>query len=212
MMNSLPQVTWRTWCICWLWMMSLWCVAAKAQTVTPWLTTGDQSALLEMQESSSLVPYAGGGTTVVVDSETTYQSVDGFGFCLTQGSAEVIHGLDPETKASLLDDLFGPTGLGISMLRIGLGASDLSNSVYTYNESPGDVDMLNFSLEGPDLEHLIPLIQDILSINPSLKLMASPWTAPTWMKTNNAWIGGSLDPQYYTAYSHYFLRYLQEMG
>ena len=212
MMNALPQVTWTTWCICWLWMTSLWCGAANAQTVTPWLTTGDQSALLEMQESSSLVPYAGGGTAVVVDSATTYQSVDGFGFCLTQGSAEVIHGLDPETKAGLLDDLFGPTGLGISMLRIGLGATDLSNSVYTYNESPGDVDMLNFSLEGPDLEHLIPLIQDILSINPALKLMASPWTAPTWMKTNNAWIGGSLDPQYYAAYSHYFLRYLQEMG
>ena len=109
--------------------------------------------MMEMQEQSSLVPYLGGGTTILVDSTTVYQSIDGFGFCLTQGSAEVINGLEPETKASLLNDLFGPFGLGISMLRISLGASDLSNSVYTYNDSPGDVDMLNFSLEGPDLDH-----------------------------------------------------------
>ena len=210
-MDSIAQVTWRTKYVCAFCTMLLCCSAANAQTVTPWLTKGDQGALLEMQEPSSLIPYLGGGTTVVVDSTTSHQSVDGFGFCLTQGSAEVINGLEPETKANLLNDLFGAEGLGISMLRISLGASDLSNSVYTYNESPDDVDMINFSLEGPDLDHLIPLIHEILAINPSIKLMASPWTAPIWMKTNNDWIGGSLNPQYYAAYSQYFLRYLEEM-
>ena len=210
-MDAITQVTWRTKRVRAFCTMLLWCGAANAQTVTPWLTKGDQGALLEMQDPSSLIPYLGGGTTVVVDSTTSHQSVDGFGFCLTQGSAEVINGLEPETKANLLNDLFGAEGLGISMLRISLGASDLSNSVYTYNESPDDVDMINFSLEGPDLDHLIPLIHEILAINPSIKLMASPWTAPIWMKTNNDWIGGSLNPQYYAAYSQYFLRYLEEM-
>ena len=175
--------------------MLIWCSGATAQTVTPWLTKGDQSAMMEMQEQSSLVPYLGGGTTILVDSTTVYQSIDGFGFCLTQGSAEVINGLEPETKASLLNDLFGPFGLGISMLRISLGASDLSNSVYTYNDSPGDVDMLNFSLEGPDLDHLIPLLQEILAINPSIKLMASPWTAPTLDENEQLLAWRSLNPQ-----------------
>ena len=77
----------------------------------------------------------------------------------------------------------------ISMLRIAIGATDLSNSTYTYNETPGDEDMNNFSL-WTDLEHLIPLLQEILVINPDIKILATPWTAPTWMKWNATWIGG----------------------
>lgn len=183
-----------------------------SQTVTPWLTKGDRSALLEEQTSISFSSYTGGGTTLVVDTNTTFQTIDGFGFCLTQGSAEVINGMTAASKAQLLDELFSPSGLNISMLRISIGASDLSNSTYTYNQTVGDVTMLNFSLSGPDSMHLIPLLQEIIAINPSIKILATPWTAPTWMKTNNSWIGGSLNPSYYAAYSLYFVRYLQEMS
>ena len=186
-------------------------VNSYAQNVTPWLTRGDQSVLLEPQSPVSFVPYTGGGATITVDTTSKFQHIDGFGFCLTQGSAEVINGMSVGSKADLLNELFGSNGLKISMLRISIGASDLSNSTYSYNETPGDVNMTNFSLSGPDSVHLIPLLQEILAINPSIKILATPWTAPTWMKTNNAWIGGSLDPLYYDAYSQYFVKYLQEM-
>lgn len=183
-----------------------------SQIVTPWLTKGDKSALLEPQSSLSFVPYGGGGTTIVVDYMSEFQVVDGFGFCLTQGSAEVINSLSAGSKADLLAKLFGPDGLKISMLRISIGASDLSNSTYTYNETPGDENMTDFSLSGPDSVHLIPLLQEILAINPSIKILATPWTAPTWMKTNGTWIGGSLNPDYYSSYGLYFLKYIQDMN
>ena len=184
---------------------------AFAQVVTPWITKGDQSVLLQQQSSQSFIPYSGGGTTIVADSTIEYQSIDGFGFSLTQGSAQAINELTPGNRTNLLNELFSPSGLNISMLRISIGASDLSNSTYTYNESSGDINMSNFSLARPDSDHLIPLLQEILAINPSIKIMATPWTAPTWMKTNGTWIGGSLNPTYYSAYSQYFVKYLEEM-
>ena len=184
----------------------------QAQVVTPWMTKGDQSVLLQAQAPiSSFTPYSGGGTAVLVDTSAQFQSIDGFGFCLTQGSAEVINGLNGPTKANLLNELFTPSGLNITMLRISIGASDLSNSTYSYNEAPGDVNMTQFSLAGPDSIHLIPLLQEILAINPSIKILATPWTAPTWMKTNGSWKGGRLSSSYYPAYSQYFVKYLQAM-
>ncbi|MCB0629423.1 MAG: glycoside hydrolase family 30 beta sandwich domain-containing protein [Saprospiraceae bacterium] len=184
----------------------------QSQTVTPWLTRGDENALLAQQAD---IDFSGSGSngsnTITFDANTSYQSIAGFGFCLTQGSAEVINGLGTTERAALLDELFGNNGLRISALRISIGASDLSNSTYTYDETPGDVNMANFSLAGPDLTHVVPLLQDILAIKSDLLILATPWTAPTWMKTNGTWIGGSLDPTYYDAYALYFVKYLQAM-
>ncbi|MFA6582164.1 MAG: glycoside hydrolase family 30 beta sandwich domain-containing protein, partial [Paludibacter sp.] len=103
------------------------------------------------------------------------------------------------------------TGLGISVLRISIGASDLSSSDYSYNETANDVSMLNFSLAGPDMNYLIPLLKKILVINPAIKILATPWSAPRWMKTNGSWIGGSLKTNYYAAYANYFVKYLDAM-
>ncbi|PHN06299.1 RICIN domain-containing protein [Flavilitoribacter nigricans] len=184
----------------------------SAQTVTPWLTRGDASVLLSPQTVTAFsTNSSNANNTITLNESIGYQSIEGFGFCLTQGSAEVINGLNANERAALLDELFGPDGLGISTLRISIGASDLSNSTYSYNEVSGDVNMVNFSLAGPDLTHLVPLLQDILAINPDLLILATPWTAPTWMKTNGTWIGGSLDPTYYAAYSLYFVKYLEAM-
>ena len=195
-----------------LFILSLILKITFSQSVTPWLTKGDQTKLLEAQAELSFTPFTGGDLTITVNPSVEHQSVDGFGFCLTQGSAQSINSLSASSKVALLQELFGPNGMQISMLRIAIGASDLSNSTYTYNETPGDVDMNNFSLSGPDLEHLIPLLQEILVINPDIKILATPWTAPTWMKTNGTWIGGSLNPLYYEAYSKYFLKYIETMN
>jgi len=186
---------------------------ANAQTVTPWVTTGDQTKLLQQQSSVSFGSNSGTNpSTVTINAGTTYQTMDGFGYTLTEGSCEVISGMAAAQQNQLLNDLYNPTtGLNANVVRISIAASDLSSSSYSYNETSGDVNMNNFSLNGPDLTYLIPVIKKILLINPNIKILATPWSAPRWMKTNNSWIGGSLQTQYYAAYARYFVKYFAAM-
>jgi glucosylceramidase len=118
-------------------------------------------------------------------------------------------------RANLLNELFSTNGnnIGISYLRISIGASDLSDRVFSYDDLPEgetDPEMTGFSLD-PEKEDLIPVLKEILAINPSIKILGSPWSAPLWMKTNNASVGGSLKPEYYNAYAKYFVKYIQGM-
>ncbi len=184
-----------------------------AQTVTPWITKGDQSKLIQQQATVNFAANSGtNSSTITINTGTTYQTMDGFGWCLTQGSAQVISGLAATQQNTLLNDLFNTsTGLSSSVVRISIAASDLSNSSYSYNETAGDTNMNNFSLSGPDLTYLIPILQKIIAINPNIKILATPWSAPRWMKSNNGWVGGSLQTQYYDAYARYFVRYIQAM-
>lgn len=184
-----------------------------------WMTTGDQSVLLQKQTTPlAFGTVANNRTNLLVDPTQTFQTIDGFGYTLTSGSATLINGLPAATKTSLLQELFGTgtSDIGISYLRVSIGASDLSASVYTYNDMPaGQVDptLATFSL-APDQaagSGLIPLLKEILLINPSIKILGSPWTPPTWMKTNGNSKGGSLLPQYYAAYAAYFVKYIQAM-
>jgi glucosylceramidase len=186
---------------------------AYTQTVIPWFTSADKSRLLQQQAALSFSTNASTATaTVTVNPTTIYQTMVGFGFCLTEGSAEVISSMTLAQQTALLNEMFSKTsGLGISVLRISIGASDLSSSDYSYNETLGDVSMANFSLAGPDLNYLIPVLKSVLAINPDIKILATPWTAPRWMKTNNSWIGGSLNTAYYAAYAKYFVKYIDAM-
>jgi glucosylceramidase len=181
-----------------------------------WLTKANQSALLQKQTSvlsfgttTNSYPY------LDVDSSTTYQSIDGFGYTLTGGSAFLINNMPASAKAGLLDELFGTssTSIGVSFLRVSIGASDLSQSVFSYNDMPAgqtDPTLANFSLS-KDTVDLIPLLKQILTINPSIKIMGSPWSAPVWMKDNGNSVGGSLQSQYYAAYANYLVKYVQQM-
>jgi glucosylceramidase len=141
--------------------------------------------------------------------------MDGFGFTLTGGSAFHINNMSAEKRQKLLNELFtfDKENIGISYLRISLGASDLDAEVFSYNDLPEgetDVNMKKFSL-APDKKFLIPVLKEILEINPEIKIMASPWSPPAWMKTNNNSKGGSLKPEYYDAYALYFVKYVQGM-
>lgn len=103
--------------------------------------------------------------------------------------------------------------IGISYLRLSIGSSDLNEKVFSYDDlAPGEIDpnMTHFSLDN-DRTYVIPLLREILAINPQIKLLGSPWSPPLWMKTNNASISGSLLSQYYDAYALYFVRYIQAM-
>jgi glucosylceramidase len=181
-----------------------------------WLTKGDQT--VKLQKQSSVLGFGTNynvNSTIEVDESTTFQSVDGFGYTLTGGSAQVINQLNAQTKQELLQELFGTgtTSISISYLRISIGASDLNAAPFSYDDMPAgqtDINLSNFSLN-PDAGDLIPLVKEILAINPNIKMMAVPWSAPTWMKDNNSFVGGSLLPQYYGAYAQYFVKYVQQM-
>jgi glucosylceramidase len=181
-----------------------------------WLTKGDQTTLLQKQNTTlSFGTIANNDPAIEVDTTVTYQTIDGFGYTLTSGSAMVINGLDAATKAALLKELFGKGAgsIGISYLRISIGASDLSASVYTYDDVPAgqtDPGLSQFTL-APDLDHLITLLKEILAINPAIRILATPWTAPVWMKDNGSSIGGSLKTDYYAVYAQYFVKYIQQM-
>lgn len=189
---------------------------AANEVVNAWVTTSDQSKLLQAQTSFNFAADAGtNATTVTVDENTTYQGIDGFGFTLTGGSAGLLNGLGGN-QAAVLNELFGTANgqIGISYLRISIGASDLSSSDFTYNQVAGDVNMTNFSISQEN-QDMLPILKKIIAINPSIKIIATPWTAPTWMKVNttgnNGYTGGSLNTAYYDAYARYFVKYLQAM-
>lgn len=181
-----------------------------------WLTKNDQSVLLQKQAGIlSFETNANAYTDITVDTATTYQTIDGFGYTLTGGSAYVINTMNATDKATLLQELFGNTSssISVSYLRISIGASDLNDSAFSYDDMPAgqiDTNLVNFSL-GPDTINLVPLLEQIIAINPGIKIIATPWSAPTWMKDNNSFIGGSLQTQFYNAYAKYFVKYLQQM-
>lgn len=181
-----------------------------------WLTKGDQSALLQKQAASIGFMASTANTTIVeVDSTRKFQTVDGFGYTLTGSSAYLINRLPTGTKNSLLQELFGAAenAIGISYLRVSIGASDLSPAVFSYDDlQPGntDVNLDSFSLS-VDTVDLVPLLKQILTINPTIKILGSPWSPPVWMKDNNSSIGGGLQPQYYSVYARYFVKYIQQM-
>jgi glucosylceramidase len=181
-----------------------------------WLTKGDQTVLLKKQ--STILGFStvyNTSPTIEVDGNQTFQTVDGFGYTLTGGSAQVINQLTATKKQELLQELFGTgeNSIGISYLRLSIAASDLNETAFSYDDMPTgqtDLNLTNFSL-APDMTNLIPLLKSILLINPNIKIVAVPWSAPVWMKDNNSTIGGSLQTQYYGVYAQYFVKYIQEM-
>lgn len=187
-----------------------------ASDVALWLTKGDRSALLQKQNIAlNFTTTNNSNTTIEVDENQTYQSIDGFGYTLTGGSATLINELPTAEKDALLKELFSTeeNAIGVSYIRVSIGASDLSAKVFTYNERPAgqtDVNLEHFSI-AEEMTDLVPVLKKILAINPNIKILGSPWTPPTWMKTNNAYKGGSLKPEYYQAYAKYFIKYIEAM-
>jgi glucosylceramidase len=190
---------------------------AANETVNIWVTTGDKSKLLQQQTAVNFAADAGTNpTTVTINESVTYQSIDGFGFTLTGGSASLINGLGANQTA-FLNELFGPSQVGSSFVRISIGASDLSSHSFTYDDMPvgqTDVNLNNFNISA-EMQDLVPVLKRIIAINPAIKILATPWTAPVWMKVsttgNNGFTGGRLNTAYYDAYARYFVKYIQAM-
>ncbi len=181
-----------------------------------WLTTPDRAAIVGLQASS--LPFsseAGQLPMVSVDDTQHFQTMDGFGFALTGGSAQLLMRMGAAQRKALLKELFttGGDGIGVSYLRVSIGASDMNERVYSYDDLPAgetDAEMAKFSL-GPDRADVIPVLKEILSIRPGVKILGSPWSAPAWMKTNDDVKGGELKPEYYAAFAKYFVKYIEGM-
>lgn len=184
-----------------------------ASAVGVLLTTGDQSRLLST-ESSAHFSRDGGETypTVTVDTTRTDQQMDGVGAALTDASAWLIQNkLSADARTSLLRDLFGTAGAGLDGLRLPMGASDFALTHYSYDDVPAgqtDPTLAHFSVEH-DRAYILPVAQQARQINPGLKFMASPWSAPGWMKTTDSLIKGKLKPENYPVYAQYFRRFIE---
>ncbi|HZR56784.1 MAG TPA: glycoside hydrolase family 30 beta sandwich domain-containing protein [Terriglobales bacterium] len=195
---------------------SIFSQAQAPRDVQFWLTTADRSALLALQPSPlHFSESSDSNLTVDVNDMAQYQSMDGFGVALTGGSAQLLMRMDPAKRSVLLKELFETQGnsIAISYLRLSIGSSDMNEHVYSYDDLPAgqtDVDQAKFNL-GPDRADVIPVLKEILAINPRIKILGSPWSAPAWMKTNDNPKGGHLKPEYYGAYAAYLVKYVQAM-
>ncbi|RWW99619.1 glycoside hydrolase family 30 protein [Flavobacterium cerinum] len=187
----------------------------KSANAGLWVTMPDQSVVFQKQSSSINQSKNEKNVQLTINTGKTYQEMDGFGYTINGGSAKHITKMSAPARAKLLQELFG-TGtndIGVSYIRLSVGASDLDEKVFSYNDLPAgqtDVNIEKFDLDYDKL-YLIPVLKQILAINPSIKILGSPWSPPVWMKTNGDARGGSLKPEYYSAYAKYLMKYVQAM-
>ena len=176
-----------------------------------WITTGDQQKLLSREPDIAFAGSSAELPVIEVADTGGFQEMVGFGAAITDAAAILINGLPTERRELLLRELFDPdSGIGLSFTRLTIGASDFSPYHYTFDDMPPgqrDPTLARFSIE-PDRANRLPVIQRALVINPALKVMASPWSAPAWMKTTDKLIKGTLRPEAYEAFAEYLARYV----
>ena len=186
----------------------------KVRTAKLYITTLDQRSLLEeipIDRENPLPIHV----TINVDTTKLFQEMDGFGYTLTGGSALHLQKMSEAARLQLLQELFGvdSNAIGVSYLRVSVGASDLDEKPWSYNDLPEgetDMELEKFSL-GYDTLYLIPTLKEIIKISPNIKIMGSPWSPPKWMKDNNDTRGGSLKKEYHGVYANYLLKYILAM-
>ncbi|MFI5528406.1 ricin-type beta-trefoil lectin domain protein [Kitasatospora sp. NPDC051853] len=194
--------------------------SAAGEAVSVWLTTTDDAGGrhvtrgLQPQAATAFAAGSGGGQQVTVDESVRYQQFTGGGASFTDTAAWLLNssGVSAATRDATMRKLFSPTeGIGLSMIRNPMGASDLARYGYTYDDRPAgqtDPSLANFSISH-DLVDVLPLTKQAKQLNPALTTMASPWTAPAWMKDSGSLNGGWLKAEYYGAYAQYFVKYVQ---
>ncbi|WP_244214260.1 glycoside hydrolase family 30 protein [Pedobacter jejuensis] len=198
-------------------MCSISTLQSTAQNnVSSWLTKADRSVLFTKQ--TAVLKFSSEqnkNPTIIVNDKETYQPIDGFGYTLTGGSAQHIIKMSALARAALLKELFATDGnnIGVSYIRLSIGASDLNEKVFSYNDLPeGETDLQQAKFDlGLDKADVIPVMKEILAINPKIKILGSPWSPPLWMKTAYDARGGMLKPEFYEVYAKYLVKYVQEM-
>ncbi len=181
-----------------------------------YLTRGDRTKLFNTEPEISIKTTGSTNSLITVDTAVTFQIIEGYGAALTGSSAYLLNRkMSTGARGSLLRDLFDPdNGIGISYLRLTMGASDFSLSNFSYDDMPAgqtDYQLEHFSLSQDTLE-VIPMAKAILAINPDITFLGSPWSPPAWMKSSGNMVGGSLKTEAYDVYGDYFIKYIQAMA
>jgi glucosylceramidase len=187
-------------------------------TVQVWTTTSSSSGTLTRQLARepdlAFGPPASQTPRITVNPDTTYQTIQGFGGAMTDTTAYLIYH-SPE-RAQIMSDLFGPSGAGFGFIRFPMGASDLSVSNFSYDDRPAgqtDPALAHFSV-AHDTAYTIPVLQQALSLDRGIKIDATPWSAPAWMKNGDTFTGDCtgtgnyLNPAYYSAYAKYYAKFV----
>ena len=184
-------------------------------TARMWMTRADGSqkltevAMLAWQDAATVAaPNPANAARISVDSTQRFQTMTGFGAAITDASAWLINPrMSASQRAALIDDLFSKDrGIGLSMTRLTIGASDFSQSHYSYSAGPGQFDL------SPVDADIIPVMLAAKRANPDLWTMASPWSAPAWMKSNGSLIQGQLAPARHADFANYLSAYVRGMA
>ncbi|TDO54850.1 glucosylceramidase [Kribbella sp. VKM Ac-2527] len=181
-----------------------------------WVTTPDRAELLHERTPVAFAKGSSPLTTITVDPATKYQTMDGFGASITDSAANVLYRLSPAVRDQTMRSLFDPRqGIGVSFLRQPVGSSDFTAEAehYTYDDVPAgqtDFGLKHFSI-AHDQGQVLPLLRRAKQLNPALKVLATPWSPPAWMKTGDSLVGGRLkdDPAVYNAYARYLVKFVQ---
>jgi glucosylceramidase len=191
----------------------------KTGSVDSYVTSSDKSKLFfHAVLTFNSKDYIDTGHTIYLHPLVRYQQIDGFGAAITGSSCYNLLKMSGSDRSKLLSETFDTVnGAGYSYIRISIGCSDFSMDEYTCCDTPG---IEHFRIHDLDKRDLIPVLKEILTINSKVKILASPWTCPRWMKVNNlielkpqnSWTSGQLNPKYYQDYALYFVRFVQEMG
>lgn len=181
-------------------------------------TTVEGHDLLHQTSAATVDGSTMAPTTIALDPSKRYQTMDGFGFAITYSSAYNLLKMSKENREALLKKIYSPTeGYGVSYARIAIGCSDFSSREYTLCDKKG---IENFALQSDENDYIIPVLKEILTINPNLKIIAAPWTCPKWMKVSNLetlkphdeWTDGHVNPMLYNEYAEYFVKFVQAMS
>lgn len=197
--------------------------AAVGETLSVTLTTADGSAQLAPQPNITLGAVSSGTRNVTVNDSITSQTVSGFGGSFTNSSTYLLSQLKtnkPAQYTALMQDIFSTSsGDGMSFWRLPMTSSDFTatSSHYTSDDAAGPASnpTQNFALTASETGYIIPVIKDALAINPNLQIVASPWSAPAFMKTPQSIFGtvGSvqttLNPTYRQAWADYFVKWVK---
>lgn len=134
-----------------------------------------------------------------------------FGVAITPSSCYNLSRMQPNERRELLENIYSKDKMGLSIARLCIASSDYSPELYSYDDIENDTALEHFSIER-DRKYIIPIIKEILEINPDLYLFASPWSPPYWMKTGGKMCGGYMQNKYLSCYADYFVKFIKAYG
>jgi glucosylceramidase len=146
---------------------------------------------------------------IYLEPAATCQEILGFGGAFTDASCYHLSHMDPDARHAFLSDLYGPSGLGLSVGRTCIGTSDFSVAMYSYDDTPEpDPELKHFSIER-DQAWILPALREAQQINPDVYLFSSVWSPPGWMKSGGSMLGGCIKERWFAVHAQYFVKFLQ---